>query len=483
MHILLDQFEKSCAAKPNHPAACDQKLVIDYQGLRAVAAGLAEQITARSNKPRVGILAPASAAGAAAILACWYADKIPVPLNFVLGPAELAKIISDADLDLVLTIEHFATTVQATGLQTIILNSQSLVPGSGSAPEVAPSDVAVVLYTSGTSGDPKGVCLSFGNIVRNVNACIEHARINSDQIFLSVLPQFHSFGFTALTIVPLLLGATVHYLPRFSPAAMVNTIADKQISVLIAIPSMLAALANMKQVEAAQFTSLRLTVCGGEPLPETLYKAFQQRFGVTIHEGFGMTESSPIATLNTPWEHRPGSVGRPIPGVNITTVDELGNGLPPGETGELVISGHCVMLGYHNKPDITAATIRDGALWTGDVGHVDADGYVYITGRAKEMIIVGGENVFPREIETVILEHPAVNEAAVIGVPDKIRGELPAAFVILKEDKQVTVTELRDFCRKRLAGYKVPRWIRTATDLPRSATGKILKRALKLEPS
>ena len=264
---------------------------------------------------------------------------------------------------------------------------------------------------------------------------------------------------------------------------MVSTIADKQISVLIAIPSMLSALANMKQVEAAQFASLGLTVCGGEPLPETVYTAFQQRFGVTLYEGFGMTESSPVATLNTPWEHRPGSVGRPIPGVAIAAVDELGNSLPSGETGELVISGHCVMLGYHNKPDITAATIRDGALWTGDVGHVDTDGYVYITGRAKEMIIVGGENVFPREIETVILEHPAVNEAAVIGVPDKIRGELPAAFVILKEDKEAAETELRDFCRQRLAGYKVPRWIRMATDLPRSATGKILKRALKLGPS
>ena len=157
MHILLDQFEKNCVTKPNHPAVCDQKLVIDYQSLRPVAAGLAEQITAQSNKPRVGILAPASAGGAAAILACWYADKIPVPLNFLLGPAELAKIVHDADLDLALTIEHFATTVQATGLQTTILNSQSLVSWFLlETPEVASNDVAVVLYTSGTSGDPKG---------------------------------------------------------------------------------------------------------------------------------------------------------------------------------------------------------------------------------------------------------------------------------------------------------------------------------------
>ena len=249
----------------------------------------------------------------------------------------------------------------------------------------------------------------------------------------------------------------------------------------MAIPSMYAAVANLKNADRDAFASLALAISGGEPLPGPLFQAFQQRFGVTLYEGYGMTESSPVVSINTPWGNRPGSVGRAIPGVTVTAVDDCGTVLPAGQTGELVVRGHCVMQAYLNKPAETAAAVRDGGLWTGDVGHVDADGYVHITGRAKEMIIVGGENVFPREIEAVLSAHPAVRESAVIGVPDAIRGELPAAFVILKEDASATETELRDFCRTRLAGYKTPRWVRIATELPRSPTGKILKRALHLD--
>lgn len=479
MHPLLDQFEKNCAAHADHPAACDQSLVLDYRSLRAVAAGLADQIAAQTAQPRVGILAPSSSAGAAAIFACWYAGKTPVPLSLLLGPAELGKIIRDAGLDLVLTIQHFAPAVAATGLNALLLNAQSLVPGQRPAPQAGPTDIGALLYTSGTSGDPKGVCLSFDNLVQNATACIAHARIDPDQVFLSVLPQFHSFGFTVMTITPPLLGATVHYLPRFSPVTMTNTIAEKKVTVLIAIPSMFAAIANMKDAHRDMFTSLSLTISGGEPLPKKVFTTFQERFGVTIYEGYGLTETSPVVALNTPWGHRPGSVGRPIPGVTVAAVNEQGQWLPAGQTGELVVRGHCVMLGYHNKRDETAAAVRNGALHTGDVGHIDPDGYVFITGRAKEMIIVGGENVFPREIEEALLNHPAVTEAAVIGQRDEIRGELPAAFVILKEGAKTTEAELRDFCRQHLAGYKVPRSVTVAQDLPRSPTGKILKRALR----
>ncbi len=486
MHPLLDAFEKACAARPTKPAACDQSLALSYQSFRAVACGLAGQIAEQSSRPHVGILVPTSAAGATAVFGCWYASKVPVPLNFLLAPQELGKIIHDAGLELVLTTERFAPAAQAAGLRTVTLDAQTLKPGRCDTPHAKPDDLGAIIYTSGTSGDPKGVCLTFDNLVRNAEACIEAAQIQPDQVFLGLLPQFHAFGFTATTVVPLLLGSTIHYLPRFSPVVVVHTIAEQKVSVFITIASMFGALAAAKDPTREPFASLTLAISGGEPLPAKVSEVFEQRYGVRILEGYGMTEASPVITLNTPQAHRAGSVGRPLPGIMVKAVDEVGRDVLPGENGQLLVRGHCVMQGYRNKPEQTAATIRDGWLWTGDIGRVDADGFVYITGRAKEMIIVGGENVFPYEIESVLLDHPAVSEAAVIGVRDDIRGELPVAFVILKSDvpggqdahSAVTGTDLRNFCRAHLAGYKVPREVHIAAELPHGPTGKILKRAL-----
>jgi long-chain acyl-CoA synthetase len=483
MNPLLDVFENVCAQRPDEMSAGDQSVTFDYKTLRAVAAGLAAQIETQSTRPHIGILAPTSAAGAATILACWYAGRVPVPLNFLLSPTELGRIIAHAELDLVLTIQHFQPALAATGLKTLLLNAESLRPARRPPPAASPQDLAVILYTSGTSGDPKGVCLSYDNLTRNALACIEHVHIRPEHIWLSPIPQFHTFGFTSATVTPLLLGSAVWYLPRFSPLAMAQMVAEKKISVLIAIPSMFAALLNLKSVDRATFQTLEYTISGGEPLPGRVYQGFQERFGVTILEGYGMTETSPVISLNPPGANRPGSVGRPIPGVSVTAADENGVELPLGQTGELVVRGHGVMLGYYKKPEATAAVLRGEALFTGDMGCVDTDGFIHITGRAKEMMIVGGENVYPLEVESVLSEHPAVREVAVIGVTDSVRGELPAAFVILKDDATADETELREFCRTRLAGYKVPRWIRIVTDLPRSPTGKILKRGLKLTPA
>lgn len=490
-HPLLDTFESSVARVPDRLAAADQSLMLDYRSLRAVAAGLAVQIAQRTDRPHVGILAPTSAACAAAILACWYAGRVPVPLNFLLAPRELGDILRDAAPDLVLTIDRFEPAVAAAGLRTLFLDGRTLAPPPPGrpvhAPQRGPQDTAVILYTSGTSAEPKGVCLSFENVARNVSACIEHARISPDQVFLSILPQFHCFGFTAMTAVPLLLGATVWYLPRFSPLAVVGTIQEKRVSVFMAVASMYAALLHLKNADPTALRSIYLAVSGGEPLSMQVADAFEQRFGVKLMEGYGMTETSPVVSLNVPWASRRASVGRPLPGVEVAVAGD--DGLPPrthgaqpppdahGE-GELLIRGHCLMQGYHNKPEQTAAALRDGWLRSGDIGRVDADGFVYITGRAKEMMIIGGENVFPREIENVLTQHPAVAECAVIGVRDALRGELPVAFVIPKEGASPDETALREFCRDRLAGYKVPREIHFASDFPRSPTGKILKRAL-----
>ncbi len=480
MHPLLDQLDRNVRDRGDHPAACDQNLALDYRSFRAVTCGLGAQIAGQSDRARVGILAPTSTACAAAVFACWQAGKVPVPLNFMLAPEELGKIIRDADLDLILAIERFAPAAQAAGPRVLPLNAQTLIPGQAPAPDVSPDELGALIYTSGTSGDPKGVCLSFDNLAQNAAACIEAAQLSPDQVFLSLLPQFHAFGLTVNTIVPLVMGATVHYLPRFSPVTTVHMIAEKKVSVFITIASMFGALLQMKDATPEHFASLTHPVSGGEPLPPKVAQAFEQRFGVRMLEGYGMTEASPVISLNTPRAYRVGSVGRPLPGITVVAVDEEGRELPADGDGELVVRGHCVMQGYLNKPEQTAATLRDGALKTGDIGHVDADGFIYITGRAKEMMIVGGENVFPFEIESVLLEHPAVAEAAVIGVPDDVRGELPHAFVILKADvPPVGDAELRGFCRERLAAYKVPRRIHIADELVRGPTGKILKRALR----
>lgn len=479
-HPLLDRLEAAVARRPQHRAAADAALSLDYAGFHAVACGLAAQIDAATQRPHVGVMAPTSTAGALAIFACWYAGRVPVPLNFLLVSEELGRIIADAGLDLVLTIDRFAPALAAAPVRPLVLaGATTLVPGRRAAPSARPEDLAVMLYTSGTLAEPKGVCLTFGNLCHNIDACLEHAQIHPDHVFLGVLPQFHSFGFTTLTVLPPTLGATVHYQPRFSPVAIIETIAAQRVTAFFAIPSMLGALAQLKHAEPAALASLELTVSGGEPLSPRIAALFEERFRKPIYEGYGMTETSPVATLNTPKANRPGSVGRALPGMTIAAVDPRGAALPAGAEGELTIAGPSVMRGYWNKPQETARVLRDGVLYSGDLGRVDADGFVHITGRAKDMIIVAGENVFPREIESVLLDHPAVAEAAVIGQRDELRGELPLAYVILKAGMSASETELREFCRARLAGYKVPREIRFATDLPRTATGKILKRALQ----
>lgn len=482
MHPILDRFEQNVSRRAAQLAVADQSLILTFGELCAIAGGLAVQIREQTERPRVGILLPTSSACAAAVLACWYAARSAVPLNFLLSPTELAKIIRDADLDFIVTIEPLAAALAGTSVRTLLLKGNStLRPEMQIAPPATPDDIAVVLYTSGTTADPKGVCLTFDNLISNADACIEHERMTPDQAMLSVLPQFHSFGLTAMTVVPLVLGATVYYQPRFSPLAIIDAIREKQITIFMGVASMYGAMLALKHADREAFASLRLAVSGGEALPARVASGFADRFGVTICEGYGLTETSPVVAINQPWSHRAGSVGRPLPGVSVRIVDESGRALPAGAEGEVCVSGRCVMRGYHNNPTATAAMINDNELRTGDLGRVDADGFLFITGRAKDIIIIAGENVAPREIEEALLEHAAVAEAAVIGIRDELRGEIPIAYVVLREGVDATPAELREHCRERLAGYKVPREVRIATALPRAPTGKILKRALRGE--
>lgn len=480
MHPLLDAIERHAHDRPTRLAAADASLMLDYAAFRAVAGGLAGQIEQRSDRPHIGLLLPTSTAAAVSIYGCWYAGRVPVPLNLLLSPPELARVIADAGLDLVVTIEPLAGVLAAAGVETLVLRgSTTLAPVPRPAPPVNDDDRAALIYTSGTVGAPKGASLSVANLRENVRASIAHIHLCDDEVFLGLIPQFHGFGFTATTLIPLTLGATVHYLPRFTPLTVAETCRERGVTIFIAVASMFGALLQAKSLEAQDFAALRYPISGGEALPPRVGKTFEQRFGKRMFEGYGMTESSPIVSVNSPQAYRFGSVGRPLPGVEVVAVDADGAALSANLEGELTIRGHCVMQGYLNKPELTAQTVRDGVLFTGDVGRVDADGFIHITGRSKDIIIVGGENVHPSEVERVLCEHPAVAEAAVVGVRDELRGEAVVAFVVPMPGAAAPGdAELRSFCRERLAGCKTPREVHVRAELPRGPTGKVLKRAL-----
>jgi len=364
-------------------------------------------------------------------------------------------------------------------------------------------DLAVLLYTSGTSGRPKGVMLTALNLSANVQQCVQWVGFSRHDKLLGVLPQFHSFGLTVLTLLPLTVGAPVVYTARFNPRKLLDLMREHRPTALIAIPSMYAALLHAKSADPDHFTSFKYVVSGGEPLPEAVFTGFRERFNVTINEGYGLTETSPVTNWCRPHEYRHKSVGKALPGVEeiivpvegeaskrqdvktsreelVASADPIAPGSAGGIEGEIRIRGPNVMKGYYKLPQETAVAFdENGFLRTGDMGRFDADGFLYITGRIKEMLIIGGENVFPREIEEVLDKHPSVAASAVIGAMDESRGEVAVAFVELKDGAAFDEVSLRKHCREALAQFKVPRDIRQIDKLPRNPTGKIMRRELK----
>jgi len=485
--MLLEKFLETAGNRSRHLAASDPKVRWTYRQLLWAAATLKDLVDGNSRAENVGLMLPCCSAFAASFFGTLWAGRVPVPLNFLLAEPELKKIAADARLDLVITVSALAEQARWCGCRIICLDRLSLkgralwrrLKGLPRPPHQAPDDIAVLMYTSGTWGQPKGVCLTHRNLLANSRACLEHARIDVDQRFLGILPVFHSFGLTTTVVLPLTLGASVHYMPRFQPLQVLKALAENGISIVVAVPSMYAALARLKEAEPRHFATVTLAISGGEPLGQNLYETCRDKLGLTIYEGYGLTETAPVVSINVPHAHRPGTVGRPIPQVEVRIVNDQGQPLRPEKVGQILVRGPNIMKGYHNRPDLTRQIIDEsGWLWTGDMGSLDTDGFLRITGRKREMIIVSGENLFPSEIERVLESHPAVAEAAVIGLPDETRGEVPIAFVIPTEGRSPSSIDLREFCRQHLAGYKVPPEIRFVNDLPRSPTGKVLKRKL-----
>lgn len=486
--MLVDAFVESVRRPGGTLAVDDGSRALSFSRLGTLAAIFRGIIESETKSQRVGIILPASSVFPAVLFGTLWAKRIAVPLNFLLAADELLPVVQDAGLDLILTVRHFAELAAKLPVRTVFLEDLGLKRRMVLAtlrrypviPAVNPHDTAVILYTSGTTARPKGVELTHQNLHSNAADCIVALDIDPRQRFLNVLPPFHVFGLTGGVLVPTFLGASVFAMPRFSPLGAVHAIQEHGITVMMAIPSMYAAILRTKSTTRESFASVRLAVSGGEPLPESVRASFQDRFGVHLRQGYGLTETSPVVAVSTLRATRDGTVGKPIPHVQIRISDAEGKALPADQTGEILIRGPGVMKGYYHQPEETRRVLdAEGWFHTGDVGRLDADGYLAITGRAKEMLIVGGENVFPREIEAVLESHEAVLQAAVIGQPDELRGETPVAFVMPRKGAEVTEPDLRNFAKQSLAGFKVPRRIIIREDLPSGPTGKILKRKLR----
>ena len=486
--MLVDALLAANRTCPKKLAVDDGRLTLTYRQLTLLAVVLRDIVGSATAGDKVGIMLPAGSRFPAALFGVLWSRKIAVPLNFLLTAAQLRYVVKDAGLDVLLTVEHFQELTEQLEARVIYLDKLPLkrklvwkmfLP-MPALPNVDAQDTAVVLYTSGTTSQPKGVELTYRNLRSNCIDVMLSLDMQSDQSFLDILPPFHVFGLTCNVLIPITLGASVYAIPRFNPAAVVRAVMRNRISIITAIPSMYAAILRLKSAKPDSFSSVVLAVSGGEPLAERIRTGFEEKFALTLREGYGLTETSPVLAAGSVKHHKAGSVGKPIRNVQCRIVDHDGRDLPTGSDGELWVKGPGIMKGYLNRPDDTKQVIDDrGWFKTGDIARLDEDGFISITGRSKEMLIIGGENVAPREIEIVLEQHHDVLQAAVIGVADQSRGEAPIAFVICREGAEVTESQLRSFARKSLAGFKVPKQVHIRDDLPTTPTGKILKRKLR----
>lgn len=441
----------------------------------------------------VAVMIPNVIAFTVAYYGCAYAGCPIVPLNVLLAAEEVTYHLDDSQAKLLVAhadllsrakpghdeaaCAHLLVCGEGGDFETAIDAAKPIVE----LPDTCPDDTAVLLYTSGTTGRPKGAELTHFNMFYNADLASRLHGTDSSTIALAVLPLFHSFGQTVIQNGTLIRGGTVVLLPRFDAKAAFTAIERERVTFFAGVPTMYFALLHHPDAHQHDLSSLRFCASGGAPMPVEVMRAFDERNGTTIMEGYGLSETSPVASLNQlDRPKKPGSIGRPIWGVAFRLVDDDGNVIVANDTaGEICIKGHNVMKGYYRQPEATAAAITDGWFRTGDIAKRDADGFYFIVDRKKDMILRGGYNVYPREVEEVLYRHPAVAEAAVIGVPDERLGEEVKGVVALKPGASATEAELIAHCREHVAAFKHPRSIDIVDALPKGPTGKILKRELR----
>ena len=431
-----------------------------------------------SQGDRVGIFSRNSAEFIFAYFAIASLGAINVPINFQLSSRETAYILQNAEVKHLLTYESLTFEEPINVTQHDIATFGDKI--CADAPEL-PSDFdennpCVIIYTSGTTGNPKGAMLSHKNLVCNTRQC-EVFKCHDKCRVLCVLPMYHCFEWTCAVLNTFYRGGANHVMRVFKPKDMVDMVREQEITDIIAVPSIFKLVTALAKPE--DFKTVRFFMSGGTTLPDKIVDEFKAKFGQPIAEGYGLSEASPAVFLTTHGEERQGSCGKALIDEEIRLVDEDGNDVAQGEIGEVLVRGGQVMLGYWKNPEATAQALdADGWLHTGDVGKVDADGYYYIVNRIKEMIISMGENIYPREVEEVVYKFAGIKDAAVIGIDDKLRGQVGACFYEIQDGATVDARELKKFLQNNLALYKVPREFRELKEIPRTSTGKISKRKI-----
>ncbi|MFD3401256.1 long-chain fatty acid--CoA ligase [Kribbella sp. NPDC058693] len=490
MTNLSLNLSESAAMYPDHPAIRLDDDVLRYTDLDNAAARMVTLLREYGVRPgdRVGLMLPNVPEFAIVFFGILRAGGVAVPMNPLLKRREVEYYLADSGARVLFGWHEVAAEAEAgakaADAQLIAVAPQEFraLVGEREPAELVSrdgDDTAVILYTSGTTGRPKGAELTHAGL--NTNQAVTArtlTKVGPDDVVMGCLPLFHVFGLTCGLNSAIANGATLTLIPRFSPAKALEVIQRDKVTVFEGVPTMYAAMLGVPNRDEYDVSTLRTCVSGGAALPVEVLRGFEQAFGCIILEGYGLSETSPVASFNHPDAVRkPGSIGTPIEGVRMRVVDENRTPVQPGEIGEIQIGGHNVMKSYWNKPDETAATIdADGWLSTGDMARQDEDGYFFIVDRKKDLLIRGGYNVYPREVEEVLYEHPAVAEAAVVGIPHASLGEEIGAAIALKDGASATPAELREFVKGRIAAYKYPRAVWIVDELPKGPTGKIQRR-------
>jgi len=455
---------------------------------------------------RVGILLLNSPEFVISYFAITSIGAVAVPLNNMFKAEELKYIVEDSEASVIITSSHFCDAVyqlrlRIENLTGIILVDKALPgtiflgeiyrrsPDSSMAVDTRGDDTAVILYTSGTTGKPKGAILTHHNLLSNASVSAEALAATHRDNFICMLPMFHSFAWTACILLPLSKGARATILESPRPFSnVIRSIIKNRVTVFVGVPSIYNILKDAHLPKIFTFSllrflnPLRLCISGAAALPAETLKKFEQKLRLPLLEGYGLTEASPVVSINPlKGERKAGSIGLPLRDVSVAIGTEDGQMLGAEEVGELLVKGPNVMKGYFKLPADTKKTLRNGWLWTGDMAKMDRDGYIYIVDRKKDMVNVRGLNVYPKEIEELLYLHPKISEAAIIGVKDEHKGEVPKAFITLKDGERMAEGEVIRFCRERIASFKVPKYVEFRESLPRNATGKVLKTALRAE--
>ena len=440
----------------------------------------------------VGLLMPNSAEYIIAYFACFKLGALAGPINSLLKAEELTYVLANSEAQALLVGSEFLQRIESIrdelpGLQHLIVfddeREATAEFAKGELPDalISKTDEAIIIYTSGTTGKPKGCLLTHGNLIANARQIAGWLGFTERDRLLTVMPLFHMNAVSVTTMTPLYAGGSTVVSPKFSASRFWQIISDYEVTSFGSVATMLSMLLSTYSdgvPEGLKTDQLRFAMCGSAPVPAEVLRAFEETFNCLVIEGYGLSESTCRSTFNPPDERRrPGSCGMAI-GNEMKVFDETDREVADGELGEIVLRGENILKGYYKNAEATAQAFRNGWFHTNDIGYKDADGFFYIVDRKSDMIIRGGENIYPREIDEVLYKHPMVAAAATIGVPDPLYGEEVAAFVVLKEGAETNAEELIAFCREQLADYKCPKSVRLVKDIPKGPTGKLLKREL-----